>query len=136
MDLAEFVSKYIGKKVDFDGAYGAQCVGLFRQYSRDVLNINEHTGAVDGAKDLYLQYKKMPIEQKYFEALNALAKPEAGDIAIWAESATNRYGHVAIVIGTQPASLLVFEQNGLTQAGAELKTRSKDKLLGYLRRRR
>lgn len=136
MDLAEFVTKNLGKKVDYDGAYGAQCVDLFRQYCRDVLYIPEHTGAVDGAKDLYLQYKKMPIEQKYFEALNVLQKPETGDVAVWAESMTNRYGHVAIVIGTYPAGLLVLEQNGLTQAGTELKIRSKDKLLGYLRRRR
>ena len=34
MTLEEFVNKYIGRKVDFDGAYGAQCVDLFRQYNK------------------------------------------------------------------------------------------------------
>ncbi|WP_252722587.1 hypothetical protein [Treponema phagedenis] len=38
MSLDEFVKKYLGKKVDYDGHYGAQCVDLFRQYCKDVLN--------------------------------------------------------------------------------------------------
>ena len=48
MTLDEFVKKYNGKKVDYDGRYGCQCVDLFRQYCEDVLNI-PHTGGVIGA---------------------------------------------------------------------------------------
>ena len=48
MTLSEFITKYDRKIVDYDGAYGAQCVDLFRQYSKDVLGIKEHTGAVRG----------------------------------------------------------------------------------------
>ncbi len=47
MTLDEFVKKYLGKKVDYDGQYGAQCVDLFRQYCKDVLGI-PHTGGVIG----------------------------------------------------------------------------------------
>ena len=36
MKLDEFINKYINTKVDFDGAFGAQCVDLFRQYCKDV----------------------------------------------------------------------------------------------------
>ena len=62
----EFINKYINTKVDFDNAFGAQCVDLFRQYCKDVLNI-PHTGAVEGAKDVFLNYDKLPLEQKYFK---------------------------------------------------------------------
>lgn len=31
MDIFEFIEKYLDKKVDYDGYYGAQCVDLFRQ---------------------------------------------------------------------------------------------------------
>ena len=64
MTLDEFVKNYEGKQVDFDKAYGSQCVDLFRQYSKEVLQIPEHTGAVEGAKDLYLNFSSMP---KMFE---------------------------------------------------------------------
>ena len=51
MTLDEFVEKYNGKKIDYDGHYGAQCVDVFRQYCKDVLAI-PHTGGVVGAAEL------------------------------------------------------------------------------------
>lgn len=131
MRINEFVSKNIGKKVDFDGAFGAQCVDLFRAYCRDVLGIG-HTGAVEGAKDLFLNYDKLPLEKKYFEKITK--GPVTGDIVVWGETKTNKYGHVAIVIGNMPGrDLLIFEQDGFKQDGAKLSIRTIDNLLGYLR---
>lgn len=131
MTIAEFISKNIGKKVDFDGAYGAQCVDLFRQYCKDVLNI-PHTGSVEGAKDLYLNYSKLPLEIKYFERL--CRGPVTGDVVVWDASPTNKYGHVAIVVGNMHGrDLLVFEQDGFKQDGAKLSVRNIDNLCGYLR---
>ena len=137
MTLEEFVKKYKGKKVDYDNAYGAQCVDLFRQYAKEALNIPEHTGACStsgGAKDLYLDYDKMPIEKKYFSRSKAKSW-QPGDILVWDATEKNKYGHVAIFLAKLGSSLLVFEQNGITQAGAEIQVRSPDKLLGYLRRK-
>lgn len=34
----EFKNKYLGKKVDIDGAYGGQCVDLFNAWNRDYNN--------------------------------------------------------------------------------------------------
>ena len=138
MILEEFIDKYNGKKVDFDGVYGAQCVDLFRQYAKEVLRIKEHTGPCatsGGAKDLYLDYDKMPLEKKYFTRSKAKNwKP--GDILIWDSTNANPYGHVAIFLATIGCcNLLVFEQNGITQAGAQIKMRSRQNLLGYLRRK-
>lgn len=131
MKINQFITKYLGKKVDFDGAYGAQCVDLFRQYCAEVLEI-PHTGGVEGAKDLWLNYDKMPLEQKYFDRV--YCEPLAGDVVIWNSSLTNKYGHVAIVIGNMAGKdLLVLEQNGFTQNGTEIKIRTIDNLLGYLR---
>ena len=138
MTLEEFIDKYDGKKVDFDGVYGAQCVDLFRQYTKDVLGIKEHTGpcqTTGGAKDLYLDYDKMPVEKKYFYRSKQKNWVQ-GDILIWDSTPTNKYGHVAIFlakIGTN--DFLVFEQNGITQNGAEIKMRSRTNLLGYLRKK-
>lgn len=131
MNLIEFVKKYNGKKVDFDGAYGAQCVDLFRQYCKDVLEVG-HTGAVEGAKDLYLNYDKLPREIQLFKKFNTRF-PQVGDVCVWNGTATNQYGHVAICIGSFDDEIIVFEQNGIKQDGAKINLRSKDSFLGVLR---
>lgn len=137
MTLEEFVKKYLGKKVDFDGVYGAQCVDLFRQYSKECLGISEHTGSCStsgGAKDLFLDYPKMEKEKKYFTRETKKAMVQ-GDVLIWDHTDKNQYGHVAIYLGKLNNSLIVFEQNGFTQNGAEINIRSKNNLLGFLRKK-
>lgn len=137
MTLEEFVIKYLGKKVDFDGVYGAQCVDLFRQYSKECLGISEHTGSCStsgGAKDLFLDYNKMPLEKKYFSRETKKSMIQ-GDVLIWDHTDKNQYGHVAIYLGKLNNSLIVFEQNGFTQNGAEINIRSKNNLLGFLRKK-
>ena len=105
MTLSEFVKKYDGKQVDF-----VLIVDLFRQYVKDVLNISEHTGSCSssgGAKDLFLDYHRMPVEKKYF--LRSSSKTcKAGDVLIWNETLTNKYGHVAICLGMLEGGYIVF----------------------------
>ena len=137
MTLEEFVKKYNGKKVDYDNAYGAQCVDLFRQYTKEVLGIKEHTGPCatsGGGKDLFLDYDKMPVEKKYFTRSKGKAY-QPGDVLIWDATEKNKYGHVAIFLAYLGNSVLVFQQNGITQAGAEIQVWTRDNLLGYLRKR-
>lgn len=131
MNLTEFVNKHIGKKVDFDGAFGAQCVDLFRQYCKDVLRAG-HTGAVEGAKDLFLRYADLPAECKYFDRISNTI-PKIGDVLVWGATDKNKYGHVAICIGFDNENLIVFEQDGFKQDGAKLSVRTTKNLLGVLR---
>lgn len=136
MTLNEFVWKYNGKKVDYDNFSGAQCVDLFRQYSKDVRGIKESLepcATSGGAKDLYLDYPKMPKTAKYY--MRSTRKPVAGDVAVWGGTKGNPYGHVAIVLGILNRDLIVFEQDGYRQDGAKVNIRSCDNLLGVLRGR-
>jgi hypothetical protein len=137
MTLEDFIKKYNGKQVDYDGVFGSQCTDLFRQYVKEVLNIPEHTGSCSssgGAKDLFLDYHKMPVEKKYF--LRSSSKTcKTGDVLIWNESLSNKYGHVAIYLGMIGNSYLVFEQDGFKQDGAKINILGKENLLGYLRKR-
>ena len=137
MTIVEFVKKNNGKKVDYDGVFGAQCVDLFRQYVLDVLGISEHTGSCStsgGAKDLYLDYNKMPLEKKYFVRItNKSFVP--GDVLVWDENGTNKFGHVAIYLGKLDNDFIVFEQNGIAQDGAKIALRSRERLLGGLRKK-
>ena len=135
MTLNEFVEKYNGKKVDYDGRYGCQCVDLFRQYCKDVWTI-PHTGEVVGAADLFTKYDKMPLEVKYLDKLvYAGGILEAGDVVIFAATKTNIYGHVVIVITASSKSMAVFEQDGFAQTGAYVKERGYGNVLAFLRKR-
>ena len=133
MTLDEFIKNYEDKQIDYDRSFGAQCVDLFRQYSKEVLGIKEHTGAVEGAKDLYLNFDKMSLMAKYFQKVYT---PHKGDIVIFGESKTNKYGHVAIVIYSTNKTLVVFEQDGYKQnLGAHIAIWDYERVLGFLRRK-
>lgn len=135
MTLKEFTQKYVGQKVDYDGQYGFQCVDLFRQYCRDVLNI-PHTGGVVGAKELYTRYDQMPLGQKYFERIPCSGgEPQAGDVVVFSGSARNKYGHVAIVLDADYRVITVLEQDGLRQNGVHVGTWNYTRVLGYLRKK-
>ena len=134
MTLAEFAAKYSGKKVDYDKAYGAQCVDLFRQYCQDVIGC-PHTGAVEGARDLWFKFSDND-EKLYFDRFSPwFVQP--GDVAIWDETANNKYGHVAIVllVDNKAKELLVLEQNGFAQDGVKLTVRGWSNLIGVLRKK-
>ena len=136
MNLLEFAAKYCGKKVDFDKAFGAQCVDLFRQYCQDVVGC-PHTGSVEpeGAKGLWFQYSQND-EKKYFDRFSPWFI-QSGDVAIWDATVKNKYGHVAIVLlaDTTTKQLLVLEQDGFAQDGCKLAVRGYENLIGVLRKK-
>ena len=134
MTLAEFAAKYTGQKVDYDKAYGPQCVDLFRQYCADVIGC-PHTGTVEGAKELWERFSQND-EKKYFSRFTPwFIQP--GDVAIWDATATNKYGHVAIVLlaDNKTKQLLVMEQDGFKKDGTKLTVRGYENLIGVLRRK-
>ena len=135
MDIKQFVDTYVGTKIDFDKAFGPQCVDVFRQLNKEVYGF-PHTGGVEGAKDLWEQYGKLSEEKKYYEQIRKEGTiPLEGDVVIFGRTNSNKYGHVAIVLYATRKVLAVFEQDGFKQDGAKVVTRSYDNVLGYLRRR-
>lgn len=133
MTLWQFVQRHVKTKVDFDGAFGAQCVDLFRQYCKDVLGIG-HTGAVVGAKDLVERYDALPKERENFALVTDRYNVLPGDVAVWGATGGNPYGHVAIVLDAGTGGIVVFEQDGFKQDGARIAERSTDGVIGYLRK--
>ncbi len=123
MTLKRFVVTYNGKKVDFDKAYGYQCVDLVRQYCKDVLNV-EQLPAVEGAKDLINNPGKLKVTHESYAP---------GDVLIYGATKSNPYGHVCILVSLLDSdTFIVFEQNGFEQTGAKLTVRDKTNLLGGL----
>lgn len=127
MTLTEFIKAYNGKKVDFDGRYGAQCVDLYRQYCSSVLQVPQ-SPAVEGAKDIFKKPGALGVTA---EAEKAAYVP--GDVLVWDGTKTNKYGHVAILVAVfDEGHFVVLEQDGFAQDGVKLAFRGRDNLLGAL----
>lgn len=98
MVFDEFVAKYKGQHIDYDGVAGYQCVDLIKFYLRDVFGI--YAGAWGNAKD-YWNITARPNVADYF--YNVPNTPdlvvERGDIVVWGAMNGNPYGHVAIGLG-------------------------------------
>lgn len=127
ISLTQFIKKYLGTKVDFDGKFGPQCVDLARQYYSEVLDVPQFP-PVEGAKDIIKNSGKLKVIKE-----DALADYSSGDVLIWGASRTNQYGHVAILVSIYNTKyFIVLEQDGFKQDGCKLAFRSRENLLGGL----
>ena len=114
LTLDQFIAKYSGGKIDYDGAYGGQCVDLFRKYNQEVLGINQPKGVV-GAADFWTNYETDPNLYNNFEKIPNTPDLifKKGDVPIWNKKAGGGFGHVAVVSddkGTK-SSFNSFDQN-------------------------
>ena len=97
MNYNEFIKKYLGKSIDYDGVAGVQCVDLIKMYLDKVFNIK--AGSWGNAKDYYLNFEKLPLSKYFIRIKNTVSFiPKRGDICVWG-SELNIYGHVAIATG-------------------------------------
>ena len=135
MTLNNFIQKYEGKKVDWDKAYGAQCVDLIRQYCAEVWEIPQPEPCT-GAEEFITKHDKRVIQQQYMEILPRHVSPVPGDLVVFGSTAKNPYGHIAIFIDWSNGSALeVFEQDGFTQDGAKRAIWTQERIIGFLRKR-
>ena len=111
MTVDEFFNKYNNKPVNFDNAFGNQCVDLYRQYLKDVLNVPQ-SPPVKGAA-----WIKSTYDTKLFDWLDntITAVPKLGDILIWDTRAGGGFGHVAIYKQGNVLSFTSFDQNWPSQ---------------------
>ena len=127
ISLTQFIKKYLGTKVDFDGKFGPQCVDLARQYYSEVLDVPQFP-PVEGAKDIIKNPGKLKVIKE-----DALADYSSGDVLVWGASKTNKYGHTAILVSIYNTKYFtVLEQDGFKQDGCKLAFRSRENLLGGL----
>ncbi len=127
-----FAKERIGKGVDVDGAYGAQCWDLFAYFCRlagyPIFNCTK-TGYV---KDLWTERNTSGI-LKYFDEVPVNAMKD-GDWAIWNNSKVAPDSHMAMfrkVSGNRVGLFLGQNQNGVQNASqANL---SYDGIMGVLR---
>jgi len=116
MTYQQFKAKWIGRRVDFDGVYGYQCIDIIKQYLLDVKGIK--AGAWGNAIDYW--YNTNPAVLKEFDRLST-NQARQGDIVILKGINGNPYGHIGIADGNSGfATVTILEQNGATGNGSGL----------------
>ena len=130
MTLDQFINKYKGIGVDFDGHYGDQCVDLIRQYIKEVL-VQPQPRGVTGAKDFWANYETDPNLNKYFTKIPNTPDgvPQKGDIIIW--GAYGNYGHIAIINWANASQFQALSQNDPIGSKTVLKNYSYKSILGW-----
>lgn len=124
-----WIDSHVGQYMDYDNAYGGQCVDVFKYYNHDVVGGPEVLG--DG-KDYY----NNPALLGKYVRLPASAVPRLGDVACWGSyygyvPGYGMAGHIAIVVADNGnGTINVLSQNpGVAHKVNLLKTG----LQGYLR---
>lgn len=127
MTAKEFYDKYIGKAVDIDGAYEAQCVDLFKAFTKDNYNIYNYDCTNGYASGLWIYRKDKPY-YPYFEEVD-INDLQDGDWCFWDKgSKPCPDSHVAMYFAGK-----FFGQNQGGQKKATLINISKNGMLGALR---
>lgn len=133
MTFDEFVKKYNGTSIDYDGTAGAQCVDLAKMYCKKVLDIK--CGAFGNAENWYNGFNNIPTLKNNFERIANTPSfvPQRGDLCIFDKTSTNKYGHICIATGTGNTSYFQSYDMNYGSKPMQLVMHNYDTFLGVLR---
>ena len=136
MIYQDFLEKYMGEKVDWDKAFGAQCVDLARQYFEEVWGAtrDQQPEGVVGAQDFanHISRPKQRLLCNWTPAVPGLLPP-VGSVVVMRAWPANRFGHIGICHDADKDIITLFDQDGFKQDGAKLtRWRYDDRVAGWL----
>ena len=115
-----------GKSLDYDGAYGAQCVDLIKYYYA-------YFGKASYAKGNGCDYVSNALPDGWTRIKNtADFVPEPGDIAVWGTE-LSKHGHVAIILSANTSSFVSMDQNWPSGSPCKQVTHTYSKFWGVIR---
>ena len=125
-DALKWVYAQEGKFLDYDGAYGAQCVDLIAYYYK-------YLGQSKYVKGNGCDYVSNALPDGWIRIKNtADFVPEPGDIAVWGTE-LSAYGHVAIILSADVHSFLSMDQNWPRGSACKRVTHNYNKFWGVIR---
>lgn len=131
MNTKDFFTQFNNKKIDFDGYYGAQCMDLYRQYCKNVLDIPQ-SPSVNGAAEVWNSY----LSKYFVKITNTITGvPKEGDIIVWNKQ-LNGYGHIAICQSANVWNFTSFDQNFPIGSKCHFQKHNYKNVLGWLRLKR
>ena len=125
-DALKWVYAQEGKFLDYDGAYGAQCVDLIAYYYK-------YLGQSKYVKGNGCDYVSNALPDGWIRIKNtADFVPEPGDIAVWGTE-LSAYGHVAIILSADVHSFVSMDQNWPRGSACKRVTHNYYKFWGVIR---
>jgi len=110
----EFIKKYLGKKIDFDGYAGVQCVDLAKLYLQECFGIK--CGTMGNAKDWWYDRNTNPILKENFDSYYINNKRPASDSTVKMGDlgirTSGSYGHIFICDHTDKKTITYYDENG------------------------
>lgn len=122
--LQDFISKHTNQKLDYDGAYGAQCVDLIKYWFKALGlpiptgNGNQYARNADGSRVIFIKNTPSGI-------------PKPGDVIVW-NTGIGAYGHVAIFVEGDVNSFRSFDQNYPLNSSCHIQNHSYNHVDGWL----
>jgi len=111
MNYQEFKRKWIGKAIDWDSHWGAQCFDVYRQYCKE-LGFAQSPPS-EGAKDIWGNF----LPECFIKIANTPdGVPQEGDVVIWG-IIIGPYGHVSIFDHGDNKSFVSIDQNWPVDGG-------------------
>ncbi|MCD7722680.1 MAG: CHAP domain-containing protein [Clostridiales bacterium] len=136
MTFDKWVSSNLGKKIDYDGVSGVQCVDLIKHYVKNVLGVMPQS--IGNAIEYYNKRKTSSYLTSNFvwHSKTSSFAPQKGDIAVFKTPSGN--GHVSVATGEVATSYFYsYDQNWATSGQGMTKTKhtymGTSTLLGVLR---
>lgn len=134
MTFDEWVKKYSGKAIDYDGTYGVQCVDLVKHYVKNVLGISPQS--IGNAIEYYNKRNKVAYLKDNFRWHNNTPDfiPKKGDICVFTSKSGN--GHISVATGEGTTSYFYSYDQNYPKALHEPMTKIKhsyNSFLGVLR---
>lgn len=134
MKMDKWVKNTLGKGIDYDGAYGVQCVDLVKHYIKNVLEIEPQS--IGNAIEYFNKRYTSEYLTSNFKWLDNTADfvPQMGDICVF--SSNSGKGHVSIATGDGSKSYFYSYDQNYPSSKHEPMTRIKhtySSLLGVLR---
>ena len=127
MTVQEFFARFNGRGIDFDHAYGFQCMDLAEEYNHDVVGAPRLWG---NAIDVWTRFPA----NHYTRIGNTPDNfPNEGDIILWNTHVGNGYGHIAVAHKADPHSFTSFDQNWPFGSLCHFQGHNYNHVLGWLR---
>ena len=125
MTVSEFINKYNGKGIDFDGYYGFQCMDLVEQYNKEVVSAPRLGG---NAIDVWTNYPKAFYDKVVNSPSNI---PLKGDVVIWNQG-VGQFGHIGVFYAGDVYKFQSFDQNWPISSICHVQPHNYNNVLGWL----
>lgn len=132
MTFEEFIARWTGKPIDFDGVYPNQCMDLMHQYVYDVLGIKDKAILAHPlAYQVYTNFTESNLFEKIANTLTNI--PQRGDIFVFGASLNGGAGHVSIVTEANILRFKSFDANFPTGSLPHIQQHDYKHALGWLK---